>query len=113
MRPVFSVAEARTIAERSQSVGPLENQRPCSASVEKMGKAMATMPVTAGGKELNSNLWDVKEVAEFLGLAVGTVYHLLSQKRLPCVRLSARCVRFDPRQIEAWIAERTEEPEAR
>ena len=62
---------------------------------------------------MRPKLWTVKEVAEYLNLAVGSVYQLLSQKRLPCVRLSARCVRFDPRQIEAWIAERTEEPEAR
>jgi len=57
---------------------------------------------------MSPKLWDVHEVAEFLGLAVGTVYHLLSQKRLPCVRLSARCVRFDPRQIAEWVAQRTE-----
>jgi excisionase family DNA binding protein len=62
---------------------------------------------------MNQKLWNVNEVAEFLGLAVGTVYHLLSQKRLPCVRISGRCVRFDPRQIEAWVAERMEEPEAK
>jgi excisionase family DNA binding protein len=61
---------------------------------------------------MSPKLLDVTEVAEFLGLAVGTVYHLLSQKRLPCVRISARCVRFDPRQIEEWVKERTEEPEA-
>jgi hypothetical protein len=28
-----------------------------------------------------------------MGLAVGTIYHLISQKRIPVVRLSARCVR--------------------
>jgi excisionase family DNA binding protein len=57
---------------------------------------------------MNANLWDVTEVAEFLKLAVGTVYHLLSQKRIPCVRISSRCVRFDPQTIEAWVAERME-----
>lgn len=56
-------------------------------------------------------LWDVTKVAQFLGLAVGTVYHLLSQKRIPCVRLSARCVRFDPRVIAAWVAQQSENPD--
>jgi excisionase family DNA binding protein len=59
---------------------------------------------------MSGKLWSVKEVAEYLGLAVGTVYHLLSEKRLPCVRISGRCVRFDPRRIEEWVAERAEEP---
>jgi excisionase family DNA binding protein len=48
-------------------------------------------------------LMDVNEVAEFLGLAVGTVYHLVSQKRLPCLRLSARCLRFRKSDLNAFI----------
>jgi len=62
---------------------------------------------------MNQKLWNVKEVAEYLNLACGSIYQLLSQKRLPCVRLSARCVRFDPRQIEEWVAQRSKEPEAK
>lgn len=61
---------------------------------------------------MTPKLWNVREVAEYLHLASGSIYHLLSQNRLPCIRISARCVRFDPRQIEAWVAQRTEEPEA-
>lgn len=38
-------------------------------------------------------LLGVPEVAELMGLASGTVYHLISQKRIPVVRLSRRCVR--------------------
>jgi excisionase family DNA binding protein len=50
-------------------------------------------------------LLGVREVAELLGLSVGSVYHLVSQKRIPVVKLSARCVRFDKVALEAWIAE--------
>lgn len=113
MRTVFRIAETRTIAKRPQNVGPLENERPCSASVEKMGKAMASKPATAGGDAVSSKLWNVKEVAAYLDLAVGSVYQMLSARRLPCIRLSARCVRFDPRQIEAWLAARTEAPKTK
>jgi excisionase family DNA binding protein len=56
-------------------------------------------------------LMDVNEVAEFLGLAVGTVYHLVSQKRLPCVRLSARCLRFRQSDLDNLIANLAEVPE--
>jgi excisionase family DNA binding protein len=41
-----------------------------------------------------------------LGLAPGTVYHLVSEKRLPCVRLSRRCLRFQPSAIDEYIRER-------
>ena len=78
-----------------------------------MGSAVAGQAAAIGGQPMSPRLWRVDEVAEFLGLAVGTVYHLLSQKRLPCVRISGRCVRFDPEQIEEWVAQRTEEPEAK
>lgn len=61
---------------------------------------------------MSSTLWDVDQVAEYLRLAPGTIYHFLSEHKLPCVRISARCVRFDPKAIEEWVAQRTEEPEA-
>jgi len=48
-------------------------------------------------------LLTVKEVAEQLGIARASVYHWLSQNRLPCVRLSARCVRFREKDLEALI----------
>jgi excisionase family DNA binding protein len=54
-------------------------------------------------------LMDVNEVAEFLGLAVGTVYHLVSQKRLPCLRLSARCLRFRKSDLTALLDELAKE----
>jgi excisionase family DNA binding protein len=50
------------------------------------------------------HLWTVVEAARFLNLSPGTIYHLLSQKRLPCIRISQRCVRFDKRSLAAWVA---------
>jgi excisionase family DNA binding protein len=50
------------------------------------------------------HLMNVSEVAEFLGLSKGTIYHLVSQQRVPCIRLSNRCVRFRRSDLEAWIA---------
>jgi excisionase family DNA binding protein len=49
-------------------------------------------------------LLTVHDVAELLGLSVGSVYHLISQKRIPVVKLSSRCVRFRRSDIDAWIA---------
>ena len=53
---------------------------------------------------MRDDLADVNEIAEFLHLSPGTVYHLISQERIPFVRLSARCVRFRRSDVEAWIA---------
>ena len=55
---------------------------------------------------------DVKEVAELLGLAPGSIYQLISQSRITVVRLSARCVRFRRCDIDQWIAERVVEAKA-
>jgi len=52
---------------------------------------------------MNDRLLNVGEVAELLGLSKGTIYHLVSQRRLPCVRLSARCLRFRESEIQDFI----------
>jgi len=43
------------------------------------------------------------EVARLTGFAVGTIYHLVSQRRIPFVRISLRCVRFRRSDIEEWL----------
>jgi excisionase family DNA binding protein len=70
--------------------------------------------VKAVGEEMTQDrLLKVDEVAKFLGLARGTIYHLVSEKRLPCVRLSARCLRFHRSELEKFIANLSEWPAAR
>lgn len=56
-------------------------------------------------------LLTIKQVALITGLAVGTLYHFVSQRRIPIVRISARCVRFRRSDIDAWLAERVIPPE--
>jgi len=48
-------------------------------------------------------LLKVEDVAELLQMSVGTIYHLVSEKRIPCVKLSARCVRFRSKDLSEWI----------
>ena len=62
---------------------------------------------------MSNQLMTVTEVAEYLGLAVGTIYHMVSQKRLPCVRLSARCLRFRRSDLDEFIANLAGETMAR
>jgi excisionase family DNA binding protein len=48
-------------------------------------------------------LLTVTEAAMFLRLAPGSLYHLISQRRIPVVRISARCVRFSRAALQEWI----------
>jgi excisionase family DNA binding protein len=54
-------------------------------------------------------LLTINEVAELTGLAVGTLYHFVSQKRIPVVRLSKRCIRFRQSDLSSWIQTLTQE----
>jgi excisionase family DNA binding protein len=65
-------------------------------------------------KELLSNrLLTIEEVSELTSLAVGTIYRLVSQKKIPVVRLSRRCIRFRLSALQDWFETMTEEPKAR
>lgn len=44
----------------------------------------------------------VEEAAELTGLATGTIYHFVSQGRIPVVRLSRRCIRFRLSALHQW-----------
>ncbi len=54
-------------------------------------------------------LLTIKEVSELTGLAVGTLYHLVSEKRVEVVRISSRCIRFRLSSLERWFDDLTEE----
>lgn len=49
-------------------------------------------------------LIDIRELSELTGIAVGSLYHMVSQRRIPCVRLSQRCLRFSLPAIREWLA---------
>jgi excisionase family DNA binding protein len=54
-------------------------------------------------------LLTVVEAARFLQLSVGGLYHLVSQRRVPVVKLSARCIRFSRKALLEWIENLTQE----
>jgi predicted DNA-binding transcriptional regulator AlpA len=49
-------------------------------------------------------LIDIHELSALTGIAVGTLYHWCSERKLPCVHLSARCLRFSLPVIREWLA---------
>ena len=56
----------------------------------------------------DDNLLTVSQVAKKTGYSPGTIYNLVSQGRIPYKKLSRRALRFDPEEINKWIAEQTE-----
>jgi excisionase family DNA binding protein len=49
-------------------------------------------------------LLTVVEAAGFLHISVGTLCHFVSQRRVPVVRISSRCIRFSRLDLEEWVA---------
>jgi excisionase family DNA binding protein len=55
-------------------------------------------------------LLTIKEVAELTGLAVGSLYHLVSARRIPVTRLPRGCIRFCYSDLMTWISSLTTKP---
>lgn len=53
-------------------------------------------------------LLTIREVSAMTRISVGTLYHWVSERRIPVVRLSARCIRFRLTDLEEWIQEQVE-----
>jgi excisionase family DNA binding protein len=53
--------------------------------------------------EEDDRLLRVDEAARLLGLSTGGLYHLVSQSRVPVVKISSRCIRFSRRALAEWI----------
>ncbi len=56
------------------------------------------------------DLLTYEEAADLLGVKRGTLYAWVSEKRIPHVRLSARCVRFEKPALLEWVAKRRVRP---
>jgi excisionase family DNA binding protein len=54
-------------------------------------------------------LMSVKEAAAYTGLSPHTVYSMVSQRRIPYVKVG-RLVKFDEAMLQAWIKQHTMMP---
>jgi excisionase family DNA binding protein len=53
-----------------------------------------------------------EEAARMLGLKLGTLYAMVSQHRIPHVRLGRRLVRFSRAALHVWLQQRSVDPAA-
>jgi len=58
-------------------------------------------------------LLDIAEVSRLTGFRVGTLYRWVSERRIPFLRFSPRCVRFRRSDLEQWLAGLTQSAEQR
>ena len=54
----------------------------------------------SGGKRLIN----IKELSEFIGVSVNTLYAWVNQHKIPFIKCNG-IIRFDMKDIEAWIEE--------
>jgi excisionase family DNA binding protein len=57
-------------------------------------------------------LLTIEEVAELTGLAVGTLYHHVSERKIPVIRFSRRCLRFRLSDLREWFEKSAVYPES-
>ena len=58
---------------------------------------------------IKRRLINVTEAAEYTGLSVHTLYAMVSQRRIPFVKVG-RLTKFDLRLLDEWIAKNTVMP---
>jgi excisionase family DNA binding protein len=54
-------------------------------------------------------LLDIQEVATYTGLSVHTLYTMVSQRRIPFVKMG-RLTKFDLQELDRWIIRRSVKP---
>ena len=59
--------------------------------------------------EMTKRYLSPKELSEYLGISIQTIYEWTSQRRIPFVKLS-RLVKFDITAIDDWMKSQREEP---
>jgi excisionase family DNA binding protein len=65
--------------------------------------------VPISSREINGRLLNVQEVSQYTGLSVHTIYNMVSQRRIPYVKVG-RLVRFDQRLLDQWLNQHTVMP---
>ena len=60
----------------------------------------------SGSNAIAPTLLDYHGMVARYGIKFGTLASWVARKQIPHIRLSARMVRFDPLEIDAWLAAR-------
>jgi excisionase family DNA binding protein len=61
-------------------------------------------------EDTRSPRMNAAEAAEFVGVAEKTIRKLTSEQRIPFIRISGRCVRYDRQALSNWLEARSVKP---
>lgn len=61
------------------------------------------------GRPIERRLLTIQEVANYTGLSVHTLYAMVSQRRIPYVKVG-RLTKFDLRLLDDWLKQHTVMP---
>lgn len=64
---------------------------------------------TESTEAITRRLFTIREVAQYTGLSVHTLYTMVSQRRIPYVK-AGRLVKFDLKAIDTWIERHSVKP---
>lgn len=59
--------------------------------------------MNASTNKYADQLLNVSEAAELLHLSPGTLYHFVSDKKIPVIKISSRCIRFSRAALLLWL----------
>jgi excisionase family DNA binding protein len=68
-----------------------------------------TLPSVAQSVPLAPRLIGIGEVATYVGLSIHTLYRMVSERRIPHVKLG-RALKFDLKDVDTWISKNTVRP---
>ncbi len=52
------------------------------------------------------DLLNYRQAARYLSMPLGSLYHRVSRRQIPHLRLSARSVRFRKSELDLWLEQR-------
>jgi excisionase family DNA binding protein len=79
------------------------------ADHEENVKAKAALGMKHRALTIRNRLIDVESLAEYVGLSPHTIYTMVSQRRIPFVKVG-RLTKFDLQAIDAWILQHSVKP---
>ena len=61
--------------------------------------------------EKKLNLLTYQQAADYLQMPLPTLYSLVCRRKIPCIKLTGRMVRFDPVRLQEWLDSMRIEPQ--
>ena len=113
LTPQQRMQEVMGIITEKGRGSPIVNQTQESDSLFKKRTKERRHPNNTGkwgkqGKEVcvSPRLMDITEASVYIGLKVDTIYHMVSQRRIPFVKVGRRTM-FDVRLLDEWLERHT------